>query len=451
MIATESSSEVEPRVELGRIHLAKRIEKTIDSLLDAMLAAYRTDISAYANLDDATMSAEVRDFTRTHVTTLLTTAVASDGPLDAAALAPFHELAQRRSHQGFPLAALLRAYQVGTRVAWEFVLGEVGRLDVDPTVAAEIVRAVSIAILEATAQISQAVTESFAEAEREIATVTDRARRDCFDELCNGERHPGLAERAAAVGYRIGSAQVVVVVAFGGAGDPNDPRREALLRQVHQAMTEIRPEGASPLLDFGSERVRGIFTVGPGTTDAVIAETLAKHIGALDAPVSNALQVGVGMVTTGLAGIVTSHRQALQALAVAGCDPGGNRIRHFGDALPELVVRADRELASVLFRKNIAPLVEADRSQSAGLVATLETYFQCRANLAVTSQRLHLHRHTVSARLDRITSLTGRDLSSRNDAMVLELGLIAARLFDFLPVGGIDAPTEPPVRQTVAK
>ncbi|MHB1488062.1 MAG: PucR family transcriptional regulator [Acidimicrobiales bacterium] len=443
-IAPGNPSDLAARIELGRVHLAKRVGEVIDSLVDAMLVAYRSDISSYADLADPAIWAEVRHFTRANVATVLSTAVASDASLDAAAIAPLRELGRRRSHQGFPLAALLRAYQVGTRVAWEFVLDKVYGLDVEPRVAAEIVRAVSIALLETTAQITQAVAESFAEAEREVAAVTDRARRDCFDELCSGEQRPGLAERATAVGYRLGSAHVVAVVAISDAGDPDDPRRETLLRQVHQAMTEIRPVGASPLLDLGSQGIRAIFAVTSGMSEAAIADGIAKHIDCLDVPASGAIQAGVGMVATGLAGIAMSHRQALQALAVADRRPGGSCIRRFGDALPELVVAADRELASELFRTSIAPLVEADATQSADLVATLDAYFQCRANLTATAQRLYLHRHTVTARLERIASLTGRDLSRRHDAMVLELGLLAAHALDMLPTGGAGPLTRSP-------
>jgi purine catabolism regulator len=62
-------------------------------------------------------------------------------------------------------------------------------------------------------------------------------------------------------------------------------------------------------------------------------------------------------------------------------------------------------------------------------VETLEGFFECNGNHARAAEALHLHRNTLLYRLDRIQSITGRDLGDAETRLSLQLALKIRRVF----------------------
>ncbi len=67
-------------------------------------------------------------------------------------------------------------------------------------------------------------------------------------------------------------------------------------------------------------------------------------------------------------------------------------------------------------------LAEAD------LLETLEVFFQAERSLSRTAERLHIHRHSLDYRLNKITTLTGLDPRQFNAATQLSAALLLKQL-----------------------
>jgi purine catabolism regulator len=54
---------------------------------------------------------------------------------------------------------------------------------------------------------------------------------------------------------------------------------------------------------------------------------------------------------------------------------------------------------------------------------TLEAFFACHGNLSQTANRLHIHRNTLTYRLERISAITQLDLDDPDARFSLQLAL----------------------------
>lgn len=144
----------------ARRQVADRIDRRLEEIVDSMLAAFRSEIKAYSELDGEVL-AEVRTTTRLSVA-LIIQAVAEGASLTSEAVPLLQELARRRAEQGVPVHALMRAYQIGTRVGWQFTLEELRRMRLDPRIATDVLASISLAILELAEQLTAAASEAYA-------------------------------------------------------------------------------------------------------------------------------------------------------------------------------------------------------------------------------------------------------------------------------------------------
>jgi len=81
-----------------------------------------------------------------------------------------------------------------------------------------------------------------------------------------------------------------------------------------------------------------------------------------------------------------------------------------------------------LYETTVRPIVRYDWEHCTDLVATLRAYLASNGNLNATAAAVLAHRHTISARLDRIRALTCLDPLRYEDRERLGLGLKAYRL-----------------------
>ncbi|MGB5052292.1 MAG: helix-turn-helix domain-containing protein, partial [Caldilineaceae bacterium] len=100
-------------------------------------------------------------------------------------------------------------------------------------------------------------------------------------------------------------------------------------------------------------------------------------------------------------------------------------ITYFGDlGLYQLLTAlSSNPEAARFFRKTIRPLVEHDENRNAELVETLDAFFACHGNLSQTAVRLHIHRNTLTYRLERIATITRLDLNDPDARFSLQLAL----------------------------
>lgn len=100
-------------------------------------------------------------------------------------------------------------------------------------------------------------------------------------------------------------------------------------------------------------------------------------------------------------------------------------VTYFGDlGLYQLLTAlSSNPEAARFFRKTVRPLVEHDDNRNAELVDTLDAFFYCHGNLSQNAVRLHIHRNTLTYRLERIAAITRLDLNDPDARFSLQLAL----------------------------
>ena len=79
--------------------------------------------------------------------------------------------------------------------------------------------------------------------------------------------------------------------------------------------------------------------------------------------------------------------------------------------------------AKRFYRKTLGKLIAHDEEHNSELVDTLEGFFACHGNLSQTAGRLHIHRNTLTYRLERIAGITQMDLDDPDARFSLQLAL----------------------------
>jgi hypothetical protein len=163
----------------------------------------------------------------------------------------------------------------------------------------------------------------------------------------------------------------------------------------------------------GTEHPAGVLRLLQSTLDFVAP--------ALD---SRRLEIGVSDAVTGSDGVLGAVAEA-RAAARAG-DPaaahsvgGPDRLSSHGLLLAAVPV----DLRRAYRARVLGPLLEHDRRHRTQLVRTLEAYLECSGSWARCAERMHLHVNTLRYRVERIESLTGRDLRRLEDQADLMLAL----------------------------
>lgn len=136
--------------------------------------------------------------------------------------------------------------------------------------------------------------------------------------------------------------------------------------------------------------------------------------------------VGVGAPAEDLSAAFQSYRQALDAVRVAEVVPTYRPIAYSERlGIYRLLTQLGITGASV---HELHPAVDLLRRHDPALLETLEEYLDRAGDTLAVSVALQVHRSTVYSRLDRITELTGTDLSRGDDRLALHLSLKLARL-----------------------
>jgi purine catabolism regulator len=138
-------------------------------------------------------------------------------------------------------------------------------------------------------------------------------------------------------------------------------------------------------------------------------------------------------------GVANLPRAAMEAEFVAAMQAAGDvvgRAASFGsvDDLGEMVLLYQLRDSSELRRFVAEVLGDLPAGDQRGtLRATLRAYLESGGSQVDASQRLGIHRNTLSYRLRRIGDLVGRDLGDPRTWLTLHLALRASDMFEMLP------------------
>ena len=250
---------------------------------------------------------------------------------------------------------------------------------------------------------------------RTAGEAENRVRGELLEELLGGtvRDQEGLRERARRLGADLDQPLAVVV-----ARVEERTVARALAAATHLAATR----GGLAAVHDGC-----IVLCLPDLAPGVAASTVRRELA----------NTGPDPVTVGAAGPVrgpgavgAAHAEAarcaatLVALGRSGDSADAGELGFFG-----LLVGEGRDVRGFV-DATLAPVLEYDARRGTDLVATIQAYFEAGASPARAAEALQVHVNTVTQRLERVSRLIGKDWSSPDRALEVQLALRLHRLTD---------------------
>jgi sugar diacid utilization regulator len=222
---------------------------------------------------------------------------------------------------------------------------------------------------------------------RETARVDgsfDQGRRELVRRLLDGAPAP-----AEELGYEFNAWHVGIVVTGPDAG---------------KAARRVRISGSYQLLSVLCDKETA--WVWLGAKRRLSAAEIQVGCPLTDLARSS---LSVGEPAHGIEGWRLTHRQARAAHWVALQRPG--KLARYADELLLVAALKDDVLASSLWETYLSPL-DGHADGASPTFATLRAYFNAGCNAASAAAALHVDRHTVERRLNRIEERLGRRVHS---------------------------------------
>ncbi|MGW7489111.1 PucR family transcriptional regulator [Streptomyces sp. NPDC054786] len=139
------------------------------------------------------------------------------------------------------------------------------------------------------------------------------------------------------------------------------------------------------------------------------------------------LHAGVSGPVPAAEGLKSALDQARYAPAAARAErPDGARATSVGDlsTLGALLAGVPGDVRAAFSSRVLGPLARAGSASHRMLLETLEAFLAHHGSWARTAETLHLHVNTVHYRIQRIETLTGRDLSRLDHKLDLQAALL---------------------------
>jgi hypothetical protein len=383
--------------------LAGALRPALPELTDAIIAAIGAEVPAYAQPIEGPFGRALRAGVRTALARFVDRIEDPSGE-DAQARTLYVELGRAEFRGGRSLDALLSAYRLGARMAWERFVAAGEAAGHEP---ATLYRLAS-AIFSYIDGISADSVEGYAQ-ERATAEGERQRRRRALarllarDDVSAQEVHD-LARVAGWPRPATVAALVVGGAANGnGAGDAEPPDGDRL---------------ASRLGGEAIAAVEGSATMA-WVPDPEAPGRRAQLEAALDgAPAALGPAVALARAAHSLARARTAHALLLEGRL------GGGPLVAADDHLAELLLHGgDTTLAADLASRVLAPLADLRPKSRARLRETLAAWLDNPGQVQAVAERLHVHPQTVRYRLAQLRELFGERLDDPDARFELALAL----------------------------
>lgn len=366
---------------------AELLRPALPDIVTATAGAIAEGVPAYARALDADMGHVVLRGTEIALHRLLDL-FGSDSPaLNARAARVYRRIGAVESEQGRSMEALLAAYRIGARVAWERMSG-LALAERMPTE-----RLVSLA--EAIFVYIDEISAASAQGHSSHAGLRHVQRSRLVQALVSGEALTdpiGVRAAADAAGWTLPERMAVAVVPLVADRDPTPPPDVLALLDGAEAVA-ILPDPSGP------GRRRALERAWEGS------------------------QVFVGTVRPPTeAPISLAHARRVQRLVDLGRVPD-TPVVAAADHLAELVIAADSDLLADLSRRALLPLEGVPVSKRAAMCETLAAWLAFQGDRQVVAAHLHVHPQTVSYRWQRLRELFGPALQDPHARLALQLVL----------------------------
>jgi DNA-binding PucR family transcriptional regulator len=330
------------------------------------------------------------------------------------------EYARRLAQRDVPIAALLRAYRIGSAQFQDRCLEELGRSTDD----ARLVSAAGLRIADITARYIDRISEELVsayEAERDNWLRNLHAARAArVRALLAGER-ADVAASETILGYRLRQHHVGVVcwVAEAARADTGGGTLEQLEHAVAELARTVSGEGQPLFLPQDEFSAWAWLPLGDSKTFATPAPSSSARA------VQPGVRFAIGAAGSGLAGFRRTHQQALGAYAVAlPGGPSGPSVTGFDEVAPLALMCDSIDLLRAWVLEVLGSLAD-DGDSSATLRDTLQVFLQENGSFKTTAERLILHKNTVQYRVRKARECLGHPAG--DNRLDVELALLATQ------------------------
>ena len=317
---------------------------------------------------------------------------------------------------------VLAAYRTAAKVAWGAILAayrETGAVEPEAMVVT------ADYVYTALDQVAAEVTRTYLAAREQHLQRGTRARTRFFHALISDTFDSELALQKQALGLNVqlaaGYRAIVLTLLQGKA--PAERGAEMLLEAT--SSVELPSRALTHVSD--STTLLVLWPEGGPAAEGLVAQLQAESELRWSGRAKPVVRSGLGSFHPGLHGVSRSYLEALQAIDI------GRRLRPEGGAhdyeevLPYLAMTQNPLLAERYVRHHLGPVLEADAKGGGQLLPTLEA-FLAKASVKDAAESLHLHRHTVIYRLDKLRESLGFDLSDPYVRHRLQFALDLRRL-----------------------
>lgn len=252
--------------------------------------------------------------------------------------------------------------------------------------------------------------------EQAVGAVEEKMRTVFLDELLATEiaDEDAWIQRGNTLGFDLTRPHTAWLIQAEGIQDWPNALHQYLTAKQDQILLSVRAEDT--LLFWPCDNPKS------GREFKSVANGLVEHFTSTFRRAS--LVVGIGRPAASVREWLRSLDQARESWRM-GCSWQASPVTYFGDlGLYQLLTGLGGSgEANRFFRKTVEPLISHDEEHNAELVETLEAFFACHGNLSQTAALLHIHRNTLTYRLQRISSITQIDLNDADARFSLQLGL----------------------------
>jgi DNA-binding PucR family transcriptional regulator len=257
------------------------------------------------------------------------------------------------------------------------------------------------AVLRYSRELAFAAADVYAAAAEARGAWDARVEAGVVDALVRGHAGELTLSRAASLGWA--RVEWVVALAAPAPHDLDVPQLRATAR--HSRLSLLAGEAATSLV---------LVVGGTSSVEAAVEQ------------IAGALPLGpvvVGPVVGDLAVAASSVQEALAGLAAVRAWPQAPRPVQAGALLAERAVLGEEAARRRLLEEVYIPMEQA----GGDLLATAAAYLEGGGSVEGTGRALFLHPNTVRYRLRKLTEVTGRDVSSPRDGLVVRLSLLLGR------------------------
>ena len=332
------------------------------------------------------------------------------------------EYARRLAQQGMPVNALVRAYRLGQRRVNELVFAELHAIEIPDSMRVPVIEAITGTLFEYIDWMSQQVVAVYEEERERWLENQNSLRALRVREILAANKSVDVDAASTTIRYPLRWHHLGLIMWYPDLGTEGDEL--ARLQRFLRELGEAAGADASPLFVAADQSCGwGWLAYRAAATDAV--EKIRRF--ALSRPDSPS--VAIGMMAGGLEGFRRSHREAVEARAVAIIsDRGGTTVITAADPGLSVVARIGGDVAAT--RDWVATVLgdlATDNDNDARLRETLRVYLACGCSYKLAAEELNLHFNSVKYRVGRAVARRGREIGT--DRLDVELALLACHWY----------------------